>query len=91
MFSSFIGATIGTLIVFGIGVTSRNGLSPLKLVLAGAAVSLFLQAISSSIGILFNVSKNISMWTAGGLISTTWDALIIVPFIILGLVYGDCL
>ena len=86
MLSSFIGATIGMFIVFGIGVTSRNGLSPLKLVLAGAAVSLFLQAISSSIGIIFNVSKNINMWTAGGLISTTWDALIIVPFILFGLV-----
>lgn len=86
MFSSFVGAGIGMLIVFGIGATSRNGLSPLKLVLAGAAVSLFLQAISSSVGILFNVSKNVSMWTAGGLISTSWDALIIIPFIMLGLV-----
>ncbi|MGE7670267.1 FecCD family ABC transporter permease [Peribacillus sp. NPDC097077] len=86
MFSSFIGAMIGMLLVFGIGITSRNGLSPLKLVLAGAAVSLFLQAISSGIAILFNVSKNVSTWTAGGLISTTWDALIIVPFIIFGLV-----
>lgn len=86
MFSSFIGAMIGMLLVFGIGVTSRNGFSPLKLVLAGAAVSLFLQAISSGVAILFNVSKNVSTWTAGGLISTTWDALIIVPFIIFGLV-----
>ena len=86
MFSSFIGAMIGMLLVFGIGITSRNGLSPLKLVLAGAAVSLFLQAISSGIAILFNVSKNVSTWTAGGLISTTWDALIIVPFILFGLV-----
>ncbi|KMY45749.1 iron ABC transporter [Bacillus sp. FJAT-27916] len=85
MFSSFIGAAAGMLLVFGIGMTSKNGLSPLKLVLAGAAVSLFLQAISSSVGILFNVSKDLSMWTAGGLVSTTWDSLIIVPFIVLGL------
>lgn len=85
MFSSFVGAGIGMLIVFGIGATSRNGLSPLKLVLAGAAVSLFLQAISSSVAIFFNVAKNVSMWTAGGLISTSWDALIIIPFIVVGL------
>lgn len=85
MFSSFIGAAIGMLFVFGIGITSRNGLSPLKLVLAGAAVSLFLQALSSSIGILFNVAKDLSLWTAGGLGGVTWDALIIVPFIVLGL------
>lgn len=84
--SCFIGAGIGMLIVFGIGSSNRDGLSPLKLVLAGAAVSLFLQAIADGIGILFNVSKNISMWTAGGLIGTTWQALVITPVIACGLV-----
>ncbi|WP_445683113.1 FecCD family ABC transporter permease [Solibacillus sp. FSL H8-0538] len=77
----FVGAAIGMIIVFGIGTSSKNGLSPLKLVLAGAAVSLFLQAIADGIGIVFKLSKNISMWTAGGLIGTTWDALIVVPVI----------
>lgn len=88
VFSSFIGAALGMLIVFGVGMTSKNGLSPLKLVLAGAAVSLFLQALSNGVGILFNVSKDLSMWTAGGLISTTWDSLIIVPFIVVGLCFA---
>nr|WP_106781312.1 iron ABC transporter permease [Lysinibacillus timonensis] len=88
VFSSFTGAAVGMLIVFGIGMTSKNGLSPLKLVLAGAAVSLFLQSLSSCIGILFNVSKDLNMWTAGGLISTTWESLIIIPFIIIGLVFA---
>lgn len=86
MCSSFVGAAFGMIIVFGIGMTSRNGLSPLKLVLAGATVSLFLQALSSSIGILFNVAKDLSLWTAGGLGGVTWDMLIIVPFIIIGLI-----
>lgn len=85
MGSSFIGAAFGMIIVFGIGMSSKNGMSPLKLVLAGAAVSLFLQAVSSCIGILFNVSKNMNQWTAGGLISTSWDSLIIIPFIVVGL------
>ncbi len=85
MLSSLIGAAIGMLLVFGIGMTSKKGLSPLKLVLAGSAVSLFLQAIANGIGILFNVSKDLTMWTAGGLIGVSWQSLIIVPFILLGL------
>jgi len=81
----FIGAGLGMLIVFGIGSSTRDGLSPLKLVLAGAAVTLFLQAVADGIGLLFNISKNVSMWTAGGLIGTTWQALIITPVIAVGL------
>lgn len=81
----FIGSGIGMFIVFGIGASTKAGLSPLRLVLAGAAVTLFLQAIADGIGIVFNSSKNISMWTAGGLIGTTWQALAIVPVIICGL------
>ena len=85
MFSSFIGAAAGMLIVFGVGASSRRGLSPLKLILAGSAISLFLQSISSSLAILFHGAKDINAWTAGGLIGTSWSTLIIVPFIIIGL------
>jgi len=74
------------MIVYGIGASTKNGFSPLKLVLAGAAVSALLQAIADGTGILFQISKDVSMWTSGGLIGTTWQALIIVPFILIGLV-----
>ena len=86
IFSCFVGAGIGMVIVYGIGASTKSGFSPLKLVLAGAAVSALLQAIADGTGILFNISKDVSMWTSGGLIGTTWQALIIVPFIVVGLV-----
>lgn len=86
IFACFIGAGVGMIIVYGIGASTKNGFSPLKLVLAGAAVSALLQAIADGTGILFNISKDVSMWTSGGLIGTTWQALIIVPFIVFGLV-----
>lgn len=93
MTACFVGAAIGMIIVFGIGASSKKGLAPLKLVLAGAAVSLFLQAIADGIGIVFELAKNISMWTAGGLIGTTWNALIVVPMIgfalLVSLFYGS--
>lgn len=82
----FIGAAVGTLMVFGIGAIQKGGFSPLRIVLAGAAVSAFLYAIAEGIGIYFKISKNVSMWTSGGMIGTTWSQLqVIVPFIIIGL------
>ncbi|MEY2191111.1 FecCD family ABC transporter permease [Neobacillus sp. BF23-41] len=82
----FVGAAVGTLMVFGIGSIKKGGFSPLRIVLAGAAVSAFLYAVAEGIGIYFKVSKNVSMWTSGGMIGTSWNQLqIIVPFIIIGI------
>ncbi|MCB4333325.1 FecCD family ABC transporter permease [Bacillus cereus] len=78
----FIGAAIGAIMVFGIGMVKKGGLSPLRIVLAGAAVSAFLLAISEGIGIYFKILQDVSLWTAGGVIGTTWSQLkIIIPVI----------
>lgn len=82
----FIGAAVGAILVFGIAAIKRGGFSPLRIVLAGAAVSAFLYAIGEGIGIYFKVSKDVSMWTAGGMVGTSWGQLqIIVPFIVGGI------
>lgn len=81
-----IGAAVGMGIVYGISATSRKGMSPLKLVLAGAAVSMFLQAVADGTGLLFKISKNVSMWTSGGLQGITWSAYIVMPLIIIALI-----
>ncbi|MGE7696487.1 FecCD family ABC transporter permease [Lysinibacillus sp. NPDC094177] len=86
IFACFIGAGVGMIVVYGIGASTKNGFSTLKLVLAGAAVTALLQAIADGTGILFQISKDVSMWTSGGLIGTTWQALIIVPIIVVGLI-----
>nr|WP_228547514.1 iron ABC transporter permease [Filobacillus milosensis] len=83
----FIGAAIGAILVFGIASTKKGGFSPLRIVLAGATVSTFLYAIAEGIGILFKISKDVSMWTAGGMIGANWLQIqIILPLIIVGLV-----
>jgi iron complex transport system permease protein len=82
----FVGAAVGSLIVFGIGAAKRGGLSPLRLVLAGAAVSTFLYAIAEGVSLYFQISKDVTMWTAGGLIGVTWEQLgYIIPFIGVGI------
>ena len=83
----FIGAAAGTLIVLGIGSMKASGLTSMRLVLAGSAISVFLFAVSDAIGLLFKVSKDVTLWTAGGLIGANWDQIkIILPFIALGIV-----
>jgi iron complex transport system permease protein len=82
----FIGAAVGVVLVFGIGALKKGGFSPLRIVLAGAAVSAFLFAVAECIGLYFKISKDVSMWTAGGLMGTSWVQLkMIVPFILLGM------
>ncbi|MDF2596588.1 MAG: transporter [Clostridia bacterium] len=86
MIACFIGAAAGAALVFGIGSLKRGGFSPFRIILAGAAISAFLTALAEGIGIYFKLSKDISMWTAGGIIGTSWRQLeVIVPFILVGI------
>ncbi|KHD37464.1 iron ABC transporter [Clostridium acetobutylicum] len=86
LISCFLGAAAAVVLVFGISFSKRGGSSPLRIVLAGSAVSTFLFAISQGMQIYFKLSKDVSMWTSGGLIGTSWDELaVIIPFITLGL------
>ena len=82
----FIGAAVGAFIVFGIGAMKKGGFSPLRIVLAGAAVTAFLVAVAEGTGLYFKISREISLWTAGGLIGTNWSQLqIIVPVVLVGI------
>lgn len=89
MIACFIGAGVGTLLVIGIGGMKKGGLSPFRIVLAGAAVSFFLEAVADGTGLYFKLSKDVKMWTAGGLSGTVWHQLsVVVPFIIVGIGIG---
>lgn len=82
-----MGATIAAAIVFSIALLKKGGLKTYRVVLAGAAVSAFFYALSSGIGLYFRVSKNILMYTSGGLIGTNWTQLAwITPIILIAIV-----
>lgn len=71
---SFVGAALGTTLVYGLGVlTGGKGATPVRLVLAGAAVNTFLLAITSGIAIYFHISDDLTFWTAGGLSGIAWE------------------
>lgn len=87
MVACFVGAALGAALVIVLGSMRRGSLSPIRVVLAGAAVSAFMYAISDGISLFFKISKDVSMWTSGGLIGTTWGQVqAIAPVILVGLV-----
>lgn len=69
----FAGAAAGALLAFGLGAAAGSGLSSMQLVLSGAAVSALLSAIAEGVALHFKLSKDVSMWTSGGLIGASWQ------------------
>lgn len=62
-----VGAGLGAGLVFSVGLLSKRGLTPIRLVLAGAAISAMLTALSEGIGIFFSVAQQVAFWYGGGL------------------------
>lgn len=84
---SFIGAAFGAGIVYGVGSQAKNGLTPIRLVLAGAAVSALLGAISEGIALYYEIGQELAFWYAGGISGTSWSHLqIIIPWLLLALI-----
>lgn len=69
---SFLGAALGAGLVYGIGSLAKNGLTPVRLTLAGVAVSALLTALSQGIAIYYHVSQDLAFWYAGGVAGTKW-------------------
>ena len=81
IFFSFLGAAFSTILVNGISLF-RGGSSPMRLVLAGVAVSALLTALSQGIALYFDVAQSIMFWTAGGLSGSSWNQVrILTPWI----------
>jgi len=69
---SFVGAAIGAVLVFGIGSLAKGGLTPVRLVLAGVAVSALLVALSEGIALYYRIGQDLAFWYAGGAAGTRW-------------------
>ena len=75
---SFIGAALGAVLVNAIASVKKGGTSPMRLVLAGSAVSSLLAALSQGVAIYFNISQDIMFWTAGGVAGSNWKQVAII-------------
>lgn len=85
---SFLGAALGTVMVNGVASLRRGGATPMRLVLAGAAVSALLSALSQGIALYFDVAQDIMFWTAGGVAGSNWEQIRIMTPWILGALLG---
>lgn len=87
IFVSFAGAGLGAALVFSITALSRGGNTTVKLALAGSAVTSLLSALSTAIGLRFNISKDLSYWYAGGVSGVQSSQLkYVIPAIIAGII-----
>ncbi|MDR1205601.1 MAG: iron ABC transporter permease [Peptococcaceae bacterium] len=85
---SFLGAALGAVLVNGIASLGRGGATPMRLVLAGAAVSALLAALSQGIALYFGVARDIMFWTVGGVTGSNWAQIKIISPWVLGALLG---
>ncbi|KIX90684.1 iron ABC transporter [Staphylococcus microti] len=86
IFAGFIGAVFGGMVVLMIGSSRRDGFNPMRLILAGAAVSALLTALSQGIALIFRLNQSINFWSAGGVSGTNWQQVLIsAPIIFLAI------
>lgn len=84
---SFVGAGLGVAIVYGVGSLSKGGLTPMRLVLAGAAVSALLGALGEGVALYYRIGQDLAFWYAGGVSGTKWYHLqILSPWILAAII-----
>src|SRR5690554_4472480 len=87
MWYSFLGAGVGAVLVFGISSMTRGGISSVRLILAGAAVTALLVALSEGVALYYHIAQDLAFWYAGGVAGVKWVQLkIVAPWIIGGLI-----
>ena len=87
MIFAFIGAFVATVLVYGTSSLGKARVTPIRLVLAGAAVSALLTALSQGIAIHFRLSQDLAYWVAGGVAGIKMpQVLSILPWISLALI-----
>jgi iron complex transport system permease protein len=87
------GAAIAGLAILVLAASGRAGLTPERLIVAGAAVSGLLAALVQGLLVLDSESLEVARrWLAGSLIGASWDALsAAAPYIVAGTVLSSCL
>jgi iron-siderophore transport system permease protein len=85
---SFAGALLASVVVYLLGRLGRSGLTPVKLALAGVAVSALLSSVTSAIVLTDTDALNrYRFWSAGSLADQNGGAVLdVLPFVVVGAV-----
>ncbi len=86
----FVGAAVAGAVVYALGSLGRGGASPVKLALAGAAMSALLIALTTAVLLADQATLNeYRFWAVGSLAGRDDDVIrAVLPFIGLGALYG---
>ena len=87
---AFVGAAVTSVVVYALGSMGRGGATPVRLALAGAALSALLGAFTSAVVLLDQRTLDqYRFWVVGSLAGRDQDVLMqVLPFIVVGLVVG---
>ncbi|HER6074544.1 FecCD family ABC transporter permease [Streptococcus pyogenes] len=89
---SLLGSSLAATLVFGLSYQSGKGYNQLRLVLAGAMVSILLSALGQGITNYYHLANAVIGWQAGGLVGVNWQMIgYIAPLIILSLCLAQLL
>lgn len=88
MGAAFLGAALAAAMVYGFGAKGKKA-EPIRLILAGSAVSAFLTALSQGISLAFGLSKDLSFWTVGSLSGVLWPQVrVVIPWLLAAAIVG---
>ena len=84
---SMLGAALGAAMVYAVGTLAPGGLTPVRLVLAGAAVTAMLGSLTTGVVIYYQIFQDVVFFYAGGIAGTGWlHVKTVLPWIAAGLV-----
>ncbi|GIP32487.1 iron ABC transporter permease [Paenibacillus sp. J2TS4] len=84
---SFIGSGMGALLVYAIAYFAKGGMTPLRLVLAGAVVGSLISGLTQALSLLFQINYDLAFWSAGGISTAEWfQVSVMLPWIVGGLI-----
>lgn len=85
---AFLGAVLATILVYAIGSVGRGAATPIRLTLAGVAISAVLSGVQSGMALLDpQTFDRMRFWGAGSLTAPGWDNIVVTaPFIAIGVV-----
>ncbi|WNS74875.1 iron ABC transporter permease [Bacillus sp. DTU_2020_1000418_1_SI_GHA_SEK_038] len=83
---SFLGATIAFVCVYAIGSIGREGLTPMKLTLAGAAISAMFASMTQGFLVINETAlEQVLFWLAGSVSGRKLDTLLaVLPYLVVG-------
>ena len=70
---AFLGASISGVLVYLISSRANKKVDQVKLALAGTALGTLLISLATALAMYFNLSKELSFWISGGLVSAKWE------------------